>query len=239
MNPKRLLFVVHRENITRASLRSYKRIFGRDVTMGVLSGNNKDYEARFLFSTIQTLSKDYILEQFKPDHFDYIVIDEVHRSGSSSYEKILNYFKPKFLLGMSATRERTDGYDIYKTFDYNIAYEIRLNKALEEQMLCPFHYYGVSELEIDGQVIDEKTAFNHLVCDERVERIIDKAKLYGCDYGRIKGLVFCSGVKEAQQLSEQFNRRGYRTVALDGSSSENEREEAIERLKRMHQRGII
>ena len=232
VNPKRLLFVVHRENITRASLRSYKRIFGRDVTMGILSGNNKDYEARFLFSTIQTLSKDHVLEQFEPDHFDYIVIDEVHRSGSSTYEKILNYFKPKFLLGMSATPERTDGYDIYKTFDYNIAYEIRLNKALEEQMLCPFHYYGVSELEINGEVIDEKTAFNHLVCDERVEHIIDKAKLYGCDHGRIKGLIFCSGVKEAKELSEQFNGRGYQTVALDGSSSENEREEAIERLEK-------
>ena len=232
VNPKKLLFVVHRENITRASLRSYKRIFGKDVTMGILSGNSKDYEARFLFSTIQTLSKDYVLEQFSPEHFDYIVIDEVHRSGSSSYEKILKYFKPKFLLGMSATPERTDGYDIYKTFDYNIAYEIRLNKALEEQMLCPFHYYGVSELEIDGQIIDEKTAFNHLVSDERVERILDKAKFYGCDEGRVKGLVFCSSVNEAKELSTQFNQRGYQTIALDGSSSENEREEAIERLEK-------
>ncbi len=133
---------------------------------------------------------------------------------------------------MSATPERTDGYDIYKTFDYNIAYEIRLNRALEEQMLCPFHYYGVSEITIDGQVIDEKTAFNHLVSDERVERILDKAKLYGCDQGRVKGLVFCSGVNEAKELSAQFNRRGYQTVALDGSSSENEREEAIERLEK-------
>ncbi len=232
VNPKKLLFVVHRENITRASLRSYKRIFGRDVTMGILSGSSKDYEARFLFSTIQTLSKDYVLEKFSPEHFDYIVIDEVHRSGSSSYEKILKYFKPKFLLGMSATPERTDGYDIYKTFDYNIAYEIRLNKALEEQMLCPFHYYGVSELEIDGQVIDEKTSFNHLVSDERVERILDKANFYGCDEGRVKGLVFCSSVNEAKELSAQFNRRGYQTIALDGSSSENEREEAIERLEK-------
>ena len=232
VNPKKLLFVVHRENITRASLRSYKRIFGRDVTMGILSGSSKDYEARFLFSTIQTLSKDYVLEKFSPEHFDYIVIDEVHRSGSSSYEKILKYFKPKFLLGMSATPERTDGYDVYKTFDYNIAYEIRLNKALEEQMLCPFHYYGVSELEINGQVIDEKTAFNHLVSDERVERILDKANFYGCDEGRVKGLVFCSSVNEAKELSAQFNRRGYQTIALDGSSSENEREEAIERLEK-------
>lgn len=232
VNPKRLLFVVHRENITRASLRSYRRLFGRDVEMGILSGNSKDFEARFLFSTVQTLSKDDILAEFEPDHFDYIVIDEVHRAGSKSYEKVLKHFKPKFLLGMSATPERTDGYDIYKTFDYNIAYEIRLNRALEEEMLCPFHYYGVSELEIEGQVIDEKTAFNQLVCDERVERIIEKAKLYGWDQGRVKGLVFCSGVNEARELSRKFNRRGYKTMALDGSSSENEREQAIEQLEK-------
>ena len=232
VNPKRLLFVVHRENITRASLRSYRRIFGRDVEMGILSGNSKDVEARFLFSTVQTLSKSDILAQFAPDHFDYIVIDEVHRSGSKSYEKILKHFKPKFLLGMSATPERTDGYDIYKTFDHNIAYEIRLNRALEEEMLCPFHYYGVSELEIDGQVIDEKTTFNQLVCNERVERIIEKARLYGWDQGRVKGLVFCSRVEEARELSLQFNRRGYQTIALDGSSSENERERAIEQLEK-------
>lgn len=238
VNPKRLLFVVHRENITRASLRSYKRIFGTDVTMGILSGSRKDYEARFLFSTIQTLSKDYVLEKFAPDHFDYIVIDEVHRSGANSYEKILKYFRPKFLLGMSATPERTDGYDIYKTFDYNIAYEIRLNKALEEKMLCPFHYYGVSEIEIEGQVIDDKTAFNHLVCDARVQHILDKAKLYGCDHGRIKGLIFCSSVQEARELSAQFNQRGYKTVYLDGSSSEAEREAAIESLEKDEAEGV-
>jgi len=232
VNPKRLLFVVHRENITRASRKSYKRIFGNNVEMGILSGNHKDFSARFLFSTVQTLSKDEVLTLFRPDEFDYIVIDEAHRSGSRSYEKILNYFKPKFLLGMSATPERTDGYDIYKTFDYNIAYEIRLNRALEEDMLCPFHYYGVSELEIDGQLIDEKTAFNQLVCSERVDRVIEKAKLYGWDQGRVKGLVFCSSVKEAKELSMQFNGRGYRTIALDGSSTEEEREKAIEQLEK-------
>ena len=232
VNPKRLLFVVHRENITRAALRSYRSIFGPNVEMGVLSGNSKVFHARFVFATVQTLSKEETLAKFSPDEFEYIVIDEVHRSGAKSYEKILNYFKPKFLLGMSATPERTDGYDIYKTFDYNIAYEIRLNRALEENMLCPFHYYGVSELEIDGQIVSEKTAFNQLVCEERVERIIEKAKLYGWDKGRVKGLVFCSTVNEARELSRQFNCRGYKTLALDGSSSEDERERAIKALEK-------
>lgn len=233
--PKRFLFVVHRENIARAARKSYKRILGNNIEMGVLSGNSKNFDASYLFSTIQTLHKDEILERFKPDHFDYIVIDEVHRSGSKSYEKILNYFEPRFLLGMSATPERTDGYDIYKTFDYNIAYEIRLKRALQEDILSPFHYYGISEIEVDGVVLDDKTDFNKLVSDERVERIIEKAKFYGFDNGRVKGLVFCSSIKEAKDLSNKFNQRGYKTISLDGSSSEKEREEAIQRLERNEQ----
>lgn len=235
--PRRFLFVVHRENIARAAMKSYKRILGNSIEMGVLSGNSKDFDAPYLFCTIQTLHKDEILERFKSDHFDYIVIDEVHRSGSKSYEKILNYFKPKFLLGMSATPERTDGYDIYKTFDYNIAYEIRLKRALQENILSPFHYYGISEIEVDGSVFDDKTDFNKLVCSERVERIIEKANIFGWDNGRVKGLVFCSGIKEAKELSNKFNQRGYKTISLDGSNSEKEREEAIQRLEKNERNG--
>lgn len=234
-NPQRFLFVVHRENIARAARKSYKKILGNNIEMGVLSGNSKDFDTPYLFSTVQTLHKDEILEKFKPDHFDYIVIDEVHRSGSKSYEKILNYFKPRFLLGMSATPERTDGYDIYKTFDYNIAYEIRLKRALQEDILSPFHYYGISEIEVDGVVLDDKTDFNKLVSDERVERIIEKANFYGCDNGRVKGLVFCSSINEAKKLSNKFNKRGYKSISLDGSSSEREREEAIQKLEKNEQ----
>ena len=237
VKPKRMLFVVHRENITRASRKNFRNICDKSIKMGILSGREKDYDADYLFSTIQTLSKEDVLKQFRPDAFDYIIIDEVHRSGAESYERVLNYFKPKFLLGMSATPERTDGYDIYKTFDYNIAYEIRLGRALEEQMLSPFHYYGVSELVIDGQVIDDTTAFNILVSEERVNRIIEKAELYGFDHGRVKGLVFCSNVKEAHELSRKFNERGYQTLALDGSNNEEEREDAICRLEKDEKEG--
>jgi superfamily II DNA or RNA helicase len=95
----------------------------------------------------------------------------------------LDYFNPEFLLGMTATPERTDGYDIFKAFNYNIAYEIRLNKALEENMLCTFHYYGISDIRVNGELIDENTSFNSLVGDERVEHIIEKALFYGCDHG--------------------------------------------------------
>lgn len=229
--PKKLLFIVHRENIARNAMDSFKKVFGDTVSMGILSGSSKEYDKDFLFCTIQTLSKDNVMKSFVPDYFDYIVIDEAHRSGATTYQLILDYFTPKFLLGMTATPERMDGFDIYKAFDHNIAYEIRLNRALEENMLCTFHYYGISDICVNGEQISEISSFNSLISSERVEHIIEKSKFYGCDHGRIKCLVFCSRVDEAKELSKQFNKRGFKTVALDGSSSEEQREEAIKQLE--------
>jgi superfamily II DNA or RNA helicase/HKD family nuclease len=231
VNPKRFLFVVHRENIARTVMKSFKRIFGDSKKMGILTGSEKDFEADYIFSTIQTLSKPEILRKFSPDYFDYIVIDEVHRSGAKSYKTILEYFNPNFLLGMTATPERTDGYDIFEAFDYNIAYEIRLHTALEEDMLSPFHYYGVTDISIDGKLLDDFTEFNNLVSNERVERIIENSKFYGCDRGRIKGLIFCRRVEEAKELSEKLKLKGYQTIALSGENDEKERESSIERLE--------
>lgn len=230
-DPKRLLFIVHRENIARAALKSFLVVFGESKTMGILSGYVKDVDADFIFSTIQTLSKDDVLYNFPKDCFDYIIIDEVHRSGAESYQKIIDYFTPKFLLGMSATPERTDGYDIFKKFDYNIACEIRLNNALDENMLAPFHYYGISDIEVEGVLLDDNADFNKLTCKERVEKIKHFAEFYGCDHGRVKGLIFCSRKEESKQLSIAFNNGGYTTIALDGDSSETLREESINRLE--------
>ena len=145
-NPDHMLFIIHREQIARDAMDSFKTIFGDSKTMGIYSGSTKNKNCDFIFSTIQTLSKDSTLSQFSPDHFDYIIIDEVHHAGAETYKKILNYFKPKFLLGMTATPERTDGYNIYEQFDYNIAYEIRLQHALENDMLCPFDYLALARL---------------------------------------------------------------------------------------------
>ncbi len=239
VNPKKFLFVVHRENIAKAAMKSYRAILGHTVKMGLLTGYSKCPDADYIFSTIQTLSKTDTLHSFKENHFDYIVIDEVHRSGANTYQKVLEHFQPEFMLGMSATPERTDGFDIFKAFDYNIAYEIRLNRALEEKMLSPFHYYGVGDIVIDGELMNELAAFNKLVCEERVNKIIKYAELYGCDRGRVKGLVFCSRVEEARELSEAFNLRGYKTIALDGSSSEDLREKSIERLEEDHGNDLL
>lgn len=233
LNPNRALFLVHREQIAKHARNSYRKIFGETKELGLLSGNSKEYDEDYLFSTMQMMAKPEIYTKFKKDEFDVIVIDEAHRVGANSYQNIINYFKPKLLLGMTATPERTDNYDIYKEFDYNIACEIRLQEALEENFLCPFHYFGITDIQFNGETIDEETKlkdFNKLTSDERVDYIIKQAEYYGYSGDNVKGLVFCSSKKEAEILSQKFNDRGYFTISLTGENSQEQREKAVDRL---------
>ncbi|MBQ9885746.1 MAG: DUF3427 domain-containing protein [Lachnospiraceae bacterium] len=160
-------------------------------------------------------------------------IDEVHRAGAESYQRIMSYFEPELWLGMTASPERTDGFDIFELFNHNIAYEIRLQQALEEDLLCPFHYFGITDLEINGEVFDDNSGirnFANLICDDRVNYILEKANYYGYSGDRVKGLIFCSRKDEAKELSHKFNLRGYDTAFLSGEDSQERREECINRL---------
>ncbi|MEG2288430.1 MAG: DEAD/DEAH box helicase [Clostridium sp.] len=230
-NPNRALFIVHREQIAKQALESYKNVFGDTRTMGIVSGHSKDMNKDFVFSTMQMMVKDNILHSFDKKEFDYIIIDEVHKAGASSYQKIVDYFQPKFLLGMTATPERTDDFDIFKMFDHNVAYEIRLQQALEEDLLCPFHYFGITDILVQGNELNSNEEFKYLVADERVNHIISKIKFYGYSGDRVHGLVFCSDKKEARELSSKFNERGYKTLALTGENTQQQREDAINRLE--------
>lgn len=230
--PKRMLFIAHREQILQQAKEDYHRVLGGVAKdFGILSGNVKDLDRKYLFATIQTISKPEILESFHPKEFDYIVIDEVHKAGAMSYQRVIDYFQPNFLLGMTATPERTDQFNIYELFDYQIAYEIRLQEALEEEMLCPFHYFGVTDFEHNGEVISDTSRLSQLVTKERVDHIIEKIRYYGFSGEQLKGLMFCSRKQEARLLSEELNRRGFRTVALSGEDSQEERERQIKRLE--------
>lgn len=230
INPKKILFLVHREQIAKQAKESFKLIF-KDKTFGLLSGNSKDYESDFLFSTMQTMSKEEVYTKFKPDTFDFIVIDEVHHAGAPSYQKIMKYFTPKFYLGMTGSPDRSDEFDIYELFDHNIIYEIRLKDALDEDMLCTFHYFGITDLiSLEDEELYEKEDFNLLTSDERVKNIINKAEYYGYCGNRVKGLIFCNRNEVSRELSEKFNQKGYRTLSLSGANSQEEREEAIDRL---------
>ncbi len=229
--PKRFLFLVHREQIAKQSIEAYKNVFKDHDNFGLVSGNSKDFDKNYIFATIQTMSKDSVYSTFEKDHFDYIVIDEVHKAGALSYQKIFQYFEPKFWLGMTASPERTDGFNIYDLFDNNIAHEIRLQEALEEDLLCPFHYFGIADVEFEnGEIDDDFTDFNLLASDKRVSYLIEKSEFYGYSGNRRKALVFCSRKREAVLLADKFNRRGYKSVVLTGDDSQEKRLETIDRL---------
>ncbi len=187
---------------------------------------------------IQTLSKDEILEKYGKTAFDAIVIDEAHHSAANSYKKVMDYFQPKLWLGMTATPDKRDdnldGRNIYEIFNHQIAYEIRLQDAMEEDLLCPFHYFGITDLEVIADAgkskQDKIENFQYLTSDERALNVMKQAEFFGYSGERVKGLIFCSRIDEARILSEKFNSKGWRTLVLSGNDSEETRVEAIERL---------
>lgn len=228
---KTLLFVVHRLNIAEAALKSFKSIMP-NISMGIYSGAQRELDSDYLFTTVQTLSRKEHLEKFNSDQFEYIIFDETHRAAAESYQSIFRHFSPKFLLGMTATPERTDGSDIFKIFDHNIAYEIRLNQALQEEMLAPFHYFGVSDLTINGELIEDKYQFNLLVAEERVRNIIEKSEFYNSDNGIIRALVFCRRTEDAKELAKLFNSKGRKSISLTGEDNEESRKSAFVEIQK-------
>ncbi len=236
-NPGKALFIVHRELIAKQAMKSYRKVFGGSKKLALLSGNSKEYDADILFATMSMMAKPETFDYMKEHniHYDWICIDEVHRAGSDSYQRIMNWFEPDFWLGMTASPERTDGFDIFELFDHNIAYEIRLQQALKEDMLCPFHYFGITDIEVNGEVISEETGlnnFSYLVSDQRTDHILQQAKYYGHSGNRVRGLVFCSTKREASELSHKFVEHGYYARALFGDDNEESREKCIEMLAR-------
>lgn len=167
--------------------------------------------------------------------------DEAHHVPADTYQKVMKHFTPKLWLGMTATPDKRDdnieGRNVYELFDHQIAYEIRLQQAMEENLLCPFHYFGITDLAIIGDDEEASRDFSVLTSDERVKHIIDEADYYGYSGDKVKGLIFCSSIKETEELSEKFKHminpstgQKFRTIALNGSASEQERQNAFERL---------
>ena len=230
-NAKKILFVAHRKVILERAKISYQKIL-KNKKMEIFDSNfqinDKD---EVIFAMVQTLNKEKNLNIFPKDYFDYIIVDEVHHGGAKTYQSIFEYFNPKFLLGITATPERTDDFNIYQLFNYNVAYEIRLEDAMKEELLCPFHYFGISDILIDGKSLDEKTSIKNLTSDERVEHILDKSRYYSYSGEKLHCLIFVSKVEEAKILVEKFLEKNIKAVALSSENSDNEREEAIKKLE--------
>lgn len=225
---ERVLFIAHRKTILSKAKKTFETII-KDKKMSIYGEQTGEEE--YIFAMIQTMSKKEHLEKFSKEYFDYIIIDEVHHGGAKSYQTLINYFTPKFMLGMTATPERGDNFDIYQLFHHNIAYEIRLYDALRERVLCPFHYFGVSDIEIDGELINEKTAVKKLTAEERVNHIIEKSRFYGYSGDKLHGLIFVSRVEEAIELTKKMQSRGVKCEVLTGEDTDSKREKTISDLE--------
>lgn len=236
---KRVLFLVHRGQLARQSRESYRMVFDDSISMGLVGAGHSEYDCDYVFATVQTLNRDKHLFKYEKDAFDCIILDEAHHSSAGTYQKVMNYFKPKLFLGMTATPDKMDdnqeGKNIYEIFNYQLALEIRLQQAMENNLLCPFHYFGITEVSsVDEKNMSVKKLstedFRRLTSDTRVRHIIEQAEYFGYSGDRVKGLVFCSRIDESEELSRKFNNIGYRTIALNGSAGEEERISAFERL---------
>ncbi len=233
-----VLFVAHREEILRQAAVSFKNV-RHSEDYGFFYGKQKDTDKSVIFASVATLGrKEYLTEEyFAPDYFDYLVIDEFHHAVNEQYQRIVNYFKPQFLLGLTATPERMDGKNIYEICDYNVPYEISLKEAINKGMLVPFHYYGIydetdySSMHLVKGRYDEKELNETYIGNVKRYDLIYK---YYRKYRSRRALGFCCSRQHAEEMAKEFCKRGIDAVAVysnaDGRFSE-ERDRAIEKLK--------
>lgn len=235
--PCRLLFVSHREEILKQSLACFRGVL-KDANFGELFvGNYKPEGIDHLFVSIQTFNSRGLDQHTSPDFYDYIVIDEFHHAAAPTYQKLLTYYKPKLLLGLTATPERMDGKSILEYFDQRIAAEIRLPEAIDRKLLSPFQYFGVSD-SVDLQGLRwsrggyERSQLSKVYTgnDIRVSMILKAIHKYTTDLDEIKGLGFCVSKEHAEYMARSFNRLGILSLYLISDSSEEERNSAKKRL---------
>ena len=235
---ERVLFVAHREEILNQAAVSFQNVRNSD-DYGFFNGEQKCTDKSVIFASVATLGRlEYLNETyFAPDYFSYVVIDEFHHAINEQYQRIVEYFKPQFLLGLTATSERMDGRNIYEICDYNVPYEISLKEAINKGMLVPFHYYGIfddtdySKLHIVRGRYDEKELNETYIGNVHRHDLIYK---YYCKYGSKRALGFCCSRVHAEEMAREFCRRGIPSVAVysnaEGEFSED-RSVAIEKLK--------
>lgn len=234
-NPRaRLLFVAHRAEILKKSRDTFRYIC-KDLNFGdLLVGDNKPDSIENLFVSIQSLNSSKLIEKTTPDYYDYIVIDEVHHGAAASYKKLLEYYKPKVLLGLTATPERMDGEDITKYFDKKMAYEMRLPEAIDNELLCPFQYFGVSDSVdlsqlkwtrggYDESELENVFVLNTEIAKRRAQDIITNTIKYVDDIDNVKALGFCVSIKHAEFMADEFNNAGIPAIALTGKSDDETR----------------
>lgn len=228
-NPKRLLYVVHEGSILKKSLETFQDVFGSQVSYGIYSGTSKESDADFVFATNFTMCKT--LELFSKDEFDYIIIDECHHATAETYKKIIAYFEPEFLLGLTATPERMDNQDVFELFDQNVPYELRLRDAIINDLVVPFKYYGIRDSLVDYGLTakEERRLIAQMANDDHCEFISEQIEVHR-PQGKLKALAFCRNVTHARMMSEVMGER-YHTAYLTGRNDIGERIRAYNDLQ--------
>ena len=239
--PNKLLFVAHRKEILSQSLACFRGIL-KDLNIGsMLVGGIKPDSFDHLFVSIQSFNSKELIEITTPEFYDYIVIDEFHHAAAPSYQELLDYYKPKILLGLTATPERADGRSIYSYFEGRIAAEIRLWEAIERKLLSPFHYFGVTDNvdlsqvrwvagKYDEREIENLFVFERAVAVKRVDHVIKAIERYCLERSDIIGIGFCLTKKHAEFMSDTFNKAGITSEFLIAESADVVRDHVKRRL---------
>ena len=233
----KFLFIAHREELLENAINVFSKILKIDKNeFGRIYGGLKEIDKSIIFASIQSLRNCY--NEFKPSFFDYVIVDEFHHSMSDSYLKTLSYFNPKFLLGLTATPKRMDGKDILSLCDYNVVDEIGIKEALEEDLIVPFHYFGINDYTINYDNIpykngkyNEKILLENLLLNTRTDYIVKKINKFGFDGDELSAVAFCQNIEHAFFMKEEFSKKGYKSAVITANTSSNERSEILEKFK--------
>ena len=233
----KFLFIAHREELLENAMNVFSRILTIDKNeFGKIYGGLKEINKSMIFASIQSLRNCH--NEFNPDFFDYVIVDEFHHSMSDSYLKTLSYFNPKFLLGLTATPKRMDGKDILSLCDYNVVDEIGIKEALEEDLIVPFHYFGVNDYAVNYDNIpykngkyNEKVLLENLLLNTRTDYIVEKINKFGFDGNKLSAVAFCQNIEHAFFMKEEFTNKGYKSAVITANTSSNERSEILDKFK--------
>ena len=229
-SPDRLLYVVHEGSILRKSLETFQEVFGGLKTCGMYTGEAKELDADFLFSTNVSMCRS--LNLFDKKEFDYIIIDECHHAVADTYRQIIDYFEPEFLLGLTATENRMDNKDVVALFGNNIPYELRLRDAIINDLIVPFHYYGIRDELVDYGLTDseERRLIAQISNEANCEFIYQQIENHRPQGQKLKALAFCRNIQHARMMAENLGEH-YHTAFLSGRNSTGERLRAYNELQ--------
>ena len=226
---KRLLYIVHRESILKDAKESFVKVFGAEKTYGFYTGNENSLEADFIFATSNMLGRH--LDSFKKDEFDYIIYDEVHHVVAETGKKIFEYFEPEFILGLTATPERMDNQDIFTLFDQNVPFELRLRDAINNDLVVPFHYYGIRDQLVDYSYKDKMTIAKNIAEQNNIEFIKSQIEKYRKPGEKLKCIAFCTNIQSCRLMAEELYEEGYHTISLTGINDTGVRIKAFKDLQ--------